>query len=134
MYLLWSMLTETHVDLAHYFFRQCQAITTVMTDIICIGGMLTPIITHFLGDRAVDLTVAPCNRYLNLDHLVCLTIIKSRDPLYLLKQRLGPKFPLPNPSLTEVTDFYDCMNKKMILAAHIHAVSLVARSSHHPLR
>lgn len=87
MHLLCSMLTDTYVNLDHFLLWKCVAITTVTTCTIRIGGMLTPIIEHFLGDQAEDFTLAKGDRYLDMEQFVRLTIIKSRDPPYLLEQR-----------------------------------------------
>lgn len=129
--LLWSMLAGTHVDLAYFVFQQCQTITTVTTGTIRIGGMLTLLIEHFLGDRAAGFTLVKGDRYLTMEKLVRLMIIKSRDPPYLLKQRDDTLFPLPNSELTEVTDFYDRVNWKMNSQVHMQAVLEGTRGGHH---
>lgn len=75
--LLWGMLNDTHFDLGYALLKQIKRLENKEKGIISIGGMLTPLIDHFLGPRIHDLTPLGEVPTLDIPHL-CQSLSHTR--------------------------------------------------------
>lgn len=119
LHILWGMLTDSPLHFGHYLLRQLQSVIAPRGGIIGIGGMLTPIIEHFLGPEQETLECMSGDHSVDIEHFIRMKVLSTRDPPYLFKKKRGPSFPLLNSALTTVTNFYDHTNWKMNTDEHV---------------
>lgn len=78
--LLWGMLNDMHFDLAYVLLKQLKRVHGKETCIICIGGMLTPFIAHFIEPRIDNLTPLGDVPTLDIANLCQMHILTLRKP------------------------------------------------------
>lgn len=128
--LLWGMLNDDPYDLAYALLKQLKRLEGQDTGLICIRGMLTPLITHFLEPRINQLTPLGEVPTLDIDHLCQMKILTPRKPPFFLRQRSKDHFPLPNPALTMVTNFHKRRNWLLLEDEHRALTEAGARGEH----